>query len=182
MGGQSSPSKPCVCASFSGAAARTLTEVCGGLQYTGLTWALDDLLVQTHSLDGIFLEGYIFAMKWEVEYTDEFGHWWAGLSEEEQISVAASVQLLEERGPSLGFPHSSGINGSKHGHMRELRIQHLGRPFRTLYAFDPLRNAILLIGGDKTGDGRWYVVNVPLADRLYDEHLEQLRKEGKIHG
>ncbi len=141
---------------------------------------VDDGLI--HSLDGIFREGYICAMKWEVEYTDEFGQWWSGLSEQEQISVAASVQLLEERGPSLGFPHSSGINGSKHGHMRELRTQHLGRPFRTLYAFDPLRNAILLIGGDKTGDGRWYDVNVPLADRLYDEHLEQLRKEGKTNG
>lgn len=58
----------------------------------------------------------------------------------------------------------------------------IGRPLRTIYAFDPLRNAILLIGGDKTGDGRWYVVNVPLADRLYDEHIEQLRKEGKTHG
>jgi hypothetical protein len=146
-----------------------------------LAWRMaDDGLI--HSLDGIFHEGYIYAMKWEVEYTDEFGQWWSGLSEQEQISVAASVQLLEERGPSLGFPHSSGIHGSKHGHMRELRTQHLGRPFRTLYAFDPLRNAILLIGGDKTGDGRWYDVNVPLADRLYDEHLEQLRKEGKTNG
>jgi hypothetical protein len=146
-----------------------------------LAWCLvgDGLI---HSLNGIFHEGYIYAMKWEVEYTDEFGQWWSGLSEQEQISVAASVQLLEERGPSLGFPHSSGINGSKHGHMRELRTQHIGRPFRTLYAFDPLRNAILLIGGDKTGDGRWYDVNVPLADRLYDEHLEQLRKEGKTNG
>lgn len=113
---------------------------------------VDDGLI--HSLDGIFRERYIDAMKWEVEYTDEFGQWWAELSEQEQISVAASVQLLEERGPSLGFPHSSGISGSKHGHMRELRTQHLGRPLRTLYAFDPLRNAILLIGGDKTGDGR----------------------------
>jgi len=135
-----------------------------------------------NSVDEVFHGGYIFRVKWEVEYTDAFGRWWAGLSEQEQISVAASVQLLEERGPSLGFPHSSGINGSKHGHMRELRTQHLGRPFRTLYAFDPVRIAILLIGGDKTGDGRWYDVNVPLADRLYDEHLEQLRKEGKTNG
>lgn len=121
-------------------------------------------------------------MKWEVEYTDEFGQWWAELSEEEQISVAASVQLLEERGPNLGFPHSTGINGSKHSHMRELRTQHTGRPFRTLYAFDPLRNAILLIGGDKTGNDRWYEVHVPIADRLYDEHLEELRKERKLNG
>lgn len=119
---------------------------------------------------------------WDVEYTDEFGAWWAGLTEDEQVSISASVRLLEERGPALGFPHSSGINGSKHGHMRELRTQHDGRPYRTLYAFDPRRSAILLIGGDKTGNGRWYEIYVPIADRLYEEHLDQLRKEGQING
>ena len=93
-------------------------------------------------------------MTWLVEYTDEFGAWWSGLTEDEQVSLAASVQLLEERGPALGYPHCSGINGSKHAHMRELRTQHGGRPFRTLYAFDPRRAAILLLGGDKTGDNR----------------------------
>ena len=64
--------------------------------------------------------------------------------------------------------------------MRELRTQHDGSPLRTLYAFDPRRTAILLIGGDKTGDGRWYETNVPKADKLYDDHLDQLRKEGLI--
>ena len=121
-------------------------------------------------------------MGWTVEYTDEFGAWWAGMSEAEQESLDASVQLLEARGPNLGFPHCSGIQGSKHGHMRELRTQHGGRPLRTLYAFDRRRSAILLIGGDKAGDDRWYDVNVPVADRLYDDHLEQLRKEGLING
>ena len=96
--------------------------------------------------------------------------------------MAACVQLLEASGPSLGYPHSSGIHGSQHTHMRELRTQHGGRPLRTLYAFDPRRMAILLIGGDKTGDKRWYEVNVPIADRLYEEHLEQLRREGVIDG
>jgi hypothetical protein len=130
----------------------------------------------------MLISDYISIMVWQIEYTDEFGDWWSDLTEEEQESVAASVQLLEERGPMLGFPHSSGINGSKHGHMRELRTQHAGRPFRTLYAFDPMRRAILLIGGDKTGDNRWYDIHVPMADRLYDEHLVQLRKEGLIGG
>lgn len=125
---------------------------------------------------------YIPSMVWDVEYTDEFGQWWAELSQDEQESVAASVRLLEERGPTLGFPNSSGIHGSKHGHMRELRTQHDGHPLRTLYAFDPRRSAILLVGGDKTGDERWYETHVPIADRLYDEHLEQLRKEGLING
>ena len=119
---------------------------------------------------------------WEVEYTDEFGEWWEQLSEVEQESVAASVELLEEYGPGLRYPHSSGINGSRHRHMRELRIQHDGRPYRALYAFDPRRTAILLIGGDKTGNDRWYEEYVPVADKLYDSHLQELRKDGLIDG
>jgi hypothetical protein len=63
--------------------------------------------------------------------------------------------------------------------MRELRIQHGGRPYRVLYAFDPRRVAILLIGGDKTGDDRWYDKYVPLADKIYDEHIVALQKESK---
>ena len=120
--------------------------------------------------------------QWEVEYTDELGVWWNGLTEAEQESVDASVRLLEERGPNLGYPHSSGIAGSRHSHMRELRVQHAGRPFRILYAFDPLRHAILLLGGDKTGDNRWYEVHVPLADRIYDTHLKALKLEGQRDG
>jgi hypothetical protein len=65
-------------------------------------------------------------------------------------------KLLEEHGPHLNFPHSSGIALSRHGHMRELRIQHKGNPYRVLYAFDPRRNAILLIGGNKKGNDDWY--------------------------
>ena len=121
-------------------------------------------------------------MAWEVEFTDEFGIWWESLTESEQISVVASVGLLEIRGPNLGHPHSSAINGSRHGHMRELRTQQGGRPLRTLYAFDPRRMAILLIGGDKTGDDRWYDVHVSIADRLYEQHLEQLKREGENDG
>ena len=121
-------------------------------------------------------------VKWEVEYTDELGDWWASLTEAEQEPIDASVRLLEEKGPGLGFPHSSGIKGSRHPHMRELRIQHEGRPYRILYAFDPRRCAILLLGGDKTGNDRWYLSQVPLADRLYDTQIAILRKEGQING
>lgn len=64
--------------------------------------------------------------------------------------------------------------------MRELRIQHRGEPYRALYAFDPRRMAILLIGGRKTGDDGWYEKFVPQADQLYDEHLEILKQEGKL--
>ena len=84
-------------------------------------------------------------MAWQVEYTDEFGDWWGTLDAEEQDSVAVYVFLLEQKGPALPFPYSSGIEGSKHNHMRELRVQHKGNPYRILYAFDPRRIAILLI-------------------------------------
>jgi hypothetical protein len=119
-------------------------------------------------------------MTWNVEGTREFERWYRGLAEAEQDDVAAVVDLLEEHGPRLGYPHTSGIEASQHSHMRELRIQHAGRPYRVLYAFDPRRAAILLLGGDKTGDDRWYETNVPIADRLYDEYLEEIRKEGLI--
>ena len=119
-------------------------------------------------------------MTWEVEYTDEFERWWNELSEDEQESVAASGELLERLGPDLRYPHCSGIKGSKHSHMRELRVQHKGRPFRVFYAFDPRRTAILLIGADKTGNDRWYEEFVPLADRLYDQHIATLKQEGLI--
>ncbi len=72
------------------------------------------------------------------------------------------------------------MNGSRHGHLRELRVQHQGEPYRVLYAFNPRRTGILLIGGNKTGDDRWYEKFVPVADRLYDEHIEELKKEGLI--
>jgi hypothetical protein len=119
-------------------------------------------------------------MSWDVEYTDEFEGWWNDLSENEQDDILACIGLLEAKGPSLPFPFSSGISGSRHSHMRELRIQHAGEPYRVLYAFDPRRCAILLIGGNKTGKDRWYVEMVPKADRLYDAHLDQLEKEGLL--
>ena len=119
-------------------------------------------------------------MSWEVEHTNEFHQWWQELSDDQQDTVAARVELLEERGPSLPYPYTSDIKSSRHGVMRELRVQSGGRPIRVFYAFDPRRTSILLIGGDKTGNDRFYEEYVPVADDLYDEHLEELRKEGLI--
>ena len=121
-------------------------------------------------------------MSWEVEFTDEFEGWWDILSADEQSSVDTAVRLLEDRGPQLPYPYSSSIETSRHRHMRELRVQHGGDPYRVLYAFDPRRVAILLIGGSKAGDDRWYERFVPMADDLYDEHLQDLKKEGLIDG
>jgi hypothetical protein len=118
-------------------------------------------------------------MACEVEFTDEFNEWWESLDEAEQESVATCVILLEERGTSLPYPYSSALEGSKYGNMRELRIQHKGDPYRVLYAFDPRRIAILLIGGNKGGDDRWYERLIPKADKIYEEHVRTLEKERK---
>jgi hypothetical protein len=114
---------------------------------------------------------------WEVEFTSEFEQWWDSLSANEQDSIDLTVGLLREAGPILRMPHSSGVETSRYRHMRELRIQHEGRPYRVLYAFDPRRVALLLIGGDKTGNNRWYEEYVPWADSIYEKHLRNLEEE-----
>jgi hypothetical protein len=122
----------------------------------------------------------MFRAMWNVEFTDEFAQWWQGLSEAEKVSVDASVHLLENLGPNLSRPHVDTIKGSKHSNMKELRTQCGGSPLRTLFVFDPRRQAILLVGGDKTGDNRFYERMVPIADRIYDNYLDELRQEGLI--
>lgn len=119
-------------------------------------------------------------MACEVEFTNEFEQWWETLDAEAQDSIGVAVGLLEEKGTNLPFPYSSGVEGSRYQHMRELRVQHKGEPYRILYAFDPRRVAVLLLGGNKAGNDRWYEENVPKADRLYGELLEELKEEGLI--
>src|ERR1051325_7100662 len=99
--------------------------------------------------------------------------WGSPTSSEEQASVRAYVKLLEEYGVAVKHPYCSGVETSRHDHMREC----VGRPYRVLYSFDPRRTAMLLIAGDKTGNDRWYGTFVPMADRIYSGHLEQLHKE-----
>lgn len=109
-------------------------------------------------------------MLWNIEYTDEFGEWWDILTEAEKDEVEFVVLLLGERGPTLGYPYSSKIINSQYN-LRERRIQCQGRPYRVLYAFDPRRAIILLLGGDKTGDDRWSQKRVPLAEQLYEKRI-----------
>ncbi|MBS1823148.1 MAG: type II toxin-antitoxin system RelE/ParE family toxin [Acidobacteria bacterium] len=113
-------------------------------------------------------------MAWEVEYSDEFGKWWNELTVSEQESVDFGVRLLEERGPSLARPYADTVEGSKFQNMKELRVQHEGRPYRVFFAFDPRRMAYLLIGGDKTGDNRFYDTMIPRADEIYARHLYEI--------
>jgi hypothetical protein len=118
--------------------------------------------------------------RWNVEITDEYLAWFRDLDEGQQDAVRADIQLIEDMGPSLGRPFVDTIKGSKHTNMKELRTMHGKRHIRSFFAFDPRRSAILLIGGDKTGDKMFYDRLIPLADRLYDQYLAEIRKEGLI--
>lgn len=87
---------------------------------------------------------------------------------------------MELYGPGLARPYADTVKDSRHANMKELRTQCQGRPLRTFFSFDPRRSAILLIGGDTTGDDRFYERMIPLADELYDWYLKELREEGLI--
>jgi hypothetical protein len=113
-------------------------------------------------------------MAWEVEVSDEFVAWYDGLDEGESDDVDVAIGLLEEHGPLLGRPYADVIRQSRYPNMKELRVQHEGGPYRILFAFDPRRLAYLILGGDKTGNDRWYETEVPKADEIYARHLAEI--------
>ena len=119
-------------------------------------------------------------MSWDIESSPEYLAWWRELSISQQKSIDKIVGLLREQGPALPTRYSKKVISSRHGRMRELRMQSEGRPLRIFYTFDPRRTGILLTGGDKTGNDRFYLESVRIADRIYDRHLEGLRREGLI--
>lgn len=118
---------------------------------------------------------------WNVEYTNEFEVWFDALSEEQQEAVALRVRQLEQSGPTLRRPTVGEIKNSAFApRMKELRCSSDGS-LRVLFIFDPRRTAILLLGGDKTGQwNEWYRTAIPAADALYQMYLNELEAEGSL--
>lgn len=119
-------------------------------------------------------------MSWSAERTAEFDDWWEALTDSEQRKVVASVEVLQEIGPTAGRPLVDSVEGWRHSNMKEL---HVTQTMRIFFAFDPTRVAILLVGGDKAGKTkRFYKQMIPKADQIYDAHLRSTAKESKGHG
>ena len=116
-------------------------------------------------------------MAFTVIFSPEFGNWFDEQEKSLQRAVLIYVGLLEERGPQLSRPQADTLKGSKLKNLKELRVQYQGEPYRILYAFDPQRQALLLVGGNKAGDKRWYDRMIPIAEALFARHLEELEKE-----
>jgi len=116
-------------------------------------------------------------MPWNVLLTDEFKRWFIAQTEAMQADVLAMIEVLRVRGPQLSRPQADTLNGSRHSNMKELRVQHKGHPVRVAYAFDPLRSAIVLCAGDKTGrsEKRFYQQLINEADAIFDRHLQSLQ-------
>ena len=120
-------------------------------------------------------------MPWVVRLAEEFEQELLNLEREVRNKLAATALLLEANGPQLGRPHVDTLKGAKHPNMKELRFVAAGGAWRVAFAFDPARQAILLVAGDKAGVGedRFYKRLIATADARYARHLEQL---GKAHG
>ncbi|GAA3766234.1 hypothetical protein GCM10022225_60710 [Plantactinospora mayteni] len=117
---------------------------------------------------------------WGVNLTEEVDVWYLELCKTDPGSaeqVAAAIDMLTEEGPALGRPLVDHVKASRHSNMKELRPGSSGTSeVRILFAFDPEREAILLVAGDKSGDwDSWYRKNVRIADLRLDRHLKELR-------
>ena len=117
-------------------------------------------------------------MTWVILTVPEFDRWFEELDSADRDRLDAPIRALEAIGPVLGRPYVDTLNASRHANMKELRKP--GSTLRVFFAFDPKRRAVLLIGGDKSGEKAFYERMIPLADRLLDEHLKELRREGLL--
>jgi hypothetical protein len=115
-------------------------------------------------------------MEWDVQLDEDFAAWLDGLDDDVRAEILAHAELLRERGPQLGRPYVDTLEDSAYTNMKELRVQFRGDPWRILFAFDPNRAAILLVGGNKRGDKRWYKKHLPIADKRFKRHLERLEQ------
>lgn len=113
----------------------------------------------------------------EILFTPEADSWYKALGNEDRARLVERIEQLRETGSTLGWPAVERIKSSQHHKMKELRSK-TGN-LRVLFAFDPRRRAVLLVGGDKTNNWkRWYKDNIPKADRLFDQHLRNMGGEG----
>ena len=116
-------------------------------------------------------------MEWNIVFDPDFRIWFYQQEQGFQNETFAGLGILAEFGPQLGRPRVDTLEGSSFKNMKELRIQYKGEPWRILFAFDPKRQAILLVGGNKSGNKKWYHENIPIADQRYEKYLEILKEE-----
>ena len=115
---------------------------------------------------------------WDIITTDRFDSWFSGMADHDRACIIAGMLLLEAKGPALSRPYADTVEGSKFPNMKELRVQSKGKPIRIFFAFDPARKGILLCAGNKAeNEKRFYKTMIPLADKEYQIHLNNLEED-----
>lgn len=117
------------------------------------------------------------SMPYSVIYLDEFAAWLRAQEEDLQDRTVAQLELLKEYGPLLGRPYVDTLKGSEIANLKELRFAYDRAPIRILFAFDPKQQAVIILGGNKAVDKRWYETNIPIAEKLYKAHIERQKEE-----
>ncbi|MCI5123169.1 MAG: hypothetical protein D3925_01505 [Candidatus Electrothrix sp. AR5] len=118
-------------------------------------------------------------MEWQILITEEYEEWFGQLPQKHKAAIATDLEVLRHFGPQLGRPHVDQIKGSRYSNMKELRTKASSKVYRSLFAFDPDRQAVILCGGDKKGKNqeKFYKRLIAEADRIFADHLENMQSK-----
>jgi hypothetical protein len=117
--------------------------------------------------------------QWEILFHRDFDEWFAKQEKGLRRETWSLLDVLARVGPQMGRPYVDTIEASAFRNMKELRVQYKGKPWRILFAFDPNRNAVMLVGGTKVGKENWYDVQIPIADQRFAQYLSSLKRSKK---
>ena len=118
-------------------------------------------------------------MNWTVIFSEQYEAWFDSLPQKDQVAITTDLHVLSKIGPTLGRPHVDHVKGSRHTNMKELRTRVSGHVYRSFFAFDPKRQAVLLNGGDKKGKDqrKFYQRLIAEADEILTEYLQDSTKQ-----
>lgn len=114
---------------------------------------------------------------WTILFRQRFLLWFRQQPEDLREAIYASLNLLKDYGPRLARPYADTLEGTHLPNLKELRTQYKGKPIRTFFAFDPIRRAIVLCAGDKSGDKRFYEKLIPVAEKEFKNHIQEMENE-----
>jgi len=118
-------------------------------------------------------------MEWEIIISKEYEKWFNTLPHKDKIAIATDLEVLKDLGPTLGRPYADQIKGSKYNNLKELRTKVAGHVYRSLFAFDPKRHAVILGGGDKKGKNqeKFYKRLIAQAEIIFEAHLKNMQQK-----
>lgn len=118
-------------------------------------------------------------MEWKIIISEEYESWFNQLPQKHKIAIATDLEVLKDIGPTLGRPHADQIKGSKYNNLKELRTKVPGHVYRSLFAFDPERHAVILGGGDKKGKNqeKFYKRLIAQAEIVFETHLKTIQQK-----